>query len=79
MAAKPENSSPRYLVEGKRVLVLGGGNVAIDTAMTAVRLGASWVGMACLENRAKMPAHEWEVRDATQEGIQVFPSYTLKR
>ena len=34
------------------MLVLGGGNVAIDTAMTAVRLGAAWVGMTCLEGRA---------------------------
>ena len=49
-------------VSGKRVLVLGGGNVAIDAAMTAVRLGASWVGMSCLEGREQMPAHDWEVR-----------------
>ena len=63
---------------GKRVLVLGGGNVAVDTAMTAVRLGASWVGMTCLENRAQMPAHEWELRDAEEEGIQIFPSRTFK-
>ncbi|MEM5773676.1 MAG: FAD-dependent oxidoreductase, partial [Anaerolineaceae bacterium] len=66
------------LVKGKRVLVLGGGNVAIDTAMTAVRVGAGWVGMACLESREKMPAHDWEVRDAEEEGIQVFPSRTFK-
>ncbi len=65
-------------VRGKRVVVLGGGNVAIDAAMTAVRLGAASVGMACLESRAKMPAHDWEVRDAEEEGIQVFPSRTFK-
>jgi heterodisulfide reductase subunit A-like polyferredoxin len=62
----------------RRVLVLGGGNVAIDAAMSAVRLGASWVGMACLENRDTMPAHDWEVRDAEEEGIEVFPSRTFK-
>jgi len=61
-------------VTGKRVLVLGGGNVAIDAAMSAVRLGADWVGMSCLENRATMPSHDWEVRDAEQEGIHLpFP------
>ena len=65
-------------VTGKRVLVLGGGNVAIDAAMTAVRLKASWVGMACLESREKMPAHEWEVREAEEEGIELFPSCTCK-
>lgn len=65
-------------VTGKRVLVLGGGNVAIDAAMTARRLGAGWVGMACLESRAQMPAHDWEVRDAEEEGIQVFASRTFR-
>jgi heterodisulfide reductase subunit A-like polyferredoxin len=63
---------------GRRVLVLGGGNVAVDAAMGAVRLGASWVGMACLESRETMPAHDWEVRDAKEEGIEVFPSRTFK-
>jgi thioredoxin reductase len=63
---------------GKRVLVLGGGNVAIDAAMSAVRLGAGWVGMSCLESRETMPAHDWEVRDAEEEGIEVFPSRTFK-
>ena len=68
----------RAQVQGKRVLVLGGGNVAIDTAMTAVRLGAGWVGMTCLEGRAQMPAHAWEVRDAEEEGIAVYPARTFK-
>jgi NADPH-dependent glutamate synthase beta subunit-like oxidoreductase/NAD-dependent dihydropyrimidine dehydrogenase PreA subunit len=65
-------------VARKRVLVLGGGNVAIDAAMSAVRLGASWVGMSCLESRSTMPSHDWEVRDAEQEGIEVYPSRTFK-
>jgi len=66
------------LITGRRVLVLGGGNVAIDAAMTAVRLGAAWVGMTCLESREKMPAHDWEVRDASEEGIEVYPGRTFK-
>jgi heterodisulfide reductase subunit A-like polyferredoxin len=65
-------------VAGKRVLVLGGGNVAIDAAMSAVRLGASWVGMSCLESRETMPSHDWEVRDAEQEGIEIYPSRTFR-
>ncbi len=65
-------------LKGKRVLVLGGGNVAIDAAMSAVRLEASWVGMSCLESRETMPAHDWEVRDAEEEGIAVYPSRTFK-
>lgn len=65
-------------VAGRRVLVLGGGNVAVDAAMGAVRLGASWVGMSCLESREQMPAHEWEIQDAQEEGIEVFPSRAFK-
>jgi NADPH-dependent glutamate synthase beta subunit-like oxidoreductase len=71
-------SSYQSPIANRRVLVLGGGNVAVDAAMTAVRLGAAWVGMTCLESRAQMPAHEWEVKDAEEEGIEVFPSRTFK-
>lgn len=73
-----ESKNPQHTMRGKRVLVLGGGNVAIDAAMSAVRLGASWVGMSCLESRETMPAHDWEVRDAQDEGISVYPSRTFK-
>jgi len=69
---------PRSLITGRRVLVLGGGSVAVDSATTAVRLGASWVGMACLESREKMPAHAWEIDDAEEEGIEIFSARTFK-
>ena len=73
-----EVPNAQSLIPNHRVLVLGGGNVAIDSAMTAVRLGASWVGMACLESRETMPAHEWEIADAQEEGVELFPSRTFK-
>ncbi len=60
-------------VKGQRVLVLGGGNVAVDAAMSSIRMGASWVGMTCLEGEGKMLAHDWEVRDCREEGIDVMP------
>jgi len=72
------DDQPRSLVAGRRILILGGGGVAVDAAMTAVRLGASWVGMSCLESRETMPAHEWEIQDAQEEGIEVIPSRTFK-
>ncbi|MDA8219281.1 MAG: FAD-dependent oxidoreductase, partial [Dehalococcoidales bacterium] len=62
---------------GQHVLVLGGGNVAIDAAQTALRLGAKRVDMACLESREKMPANDWEVEEAQAEGIQVFNDRTF--
>jgi len=78
VGASDSDSKIAEWLAGKRVLVLGGGNVAIDAAMSAVRLGATWVGMTCLESRETMPAHEWEIQDAEEEGIEVFPSRTFK-
>ncbi len=70
---------PQSLVTGKRVLVLGGGNVAIDVARTAVRLGANEVHMACLEGRHNMPSHEWEIQAALDEGIVIHNDRTFLR
>ncbi|UCG24687.1 MAG: FAD-dependent oxidoreductase, partial [Chloroflexota bacterium] len=63
---------------GDRVLVLGGGNVAIDCARSAVRLGKE-VHLACLESREEMPAHGWEVDDAEEEGVVLHPGLTFER
>jgi heterodisulfide reductase subunit A-like polyferredoxin len=62
-----------------RVLVLGGGNVAMDCARTAVRLGADSVSMACLEPRDGLPCHVWEAQAAEEEGVTIFPSRTFLR
>lgn len=64
---------------GKRVVVLGGGNVAFDCARTARRLGATEVHLACLESREKMPADEEEITQAIEEGIIVHPGLTFER
>jgi formate dehydrogenase beta subunit len=73
-AKTPEDAA----LEG-RVVVIGGGNVAIDAAMTAVRLGAAEVHLACLESRDQMPAHEWEIAQAEAEGIAIHASWGPKR
>ncbi|RKM62526.1 FAD-dependent oxidoreductase [Butyrivibrio sp. CB08] len=52
-------------------VVIGGGNVAIDVARTAVRAGASKVTMLCLESEKEMPAAKDEVEEAVEEGIEV--------
>ncbi len=52
-------------------VVIGGGNVAIDVARTAVRAGASKVTMLCLESEKEMPAARDEVEEALEEGIDV--------
>jgi formate dehydrogenase beta subunit len=64
---------------GKRVVVLGGGNVAFDCARLARRLGADEVRIACLENRNEMPAACDEIEQGEEEGIAVHPSRTFTR
>ena len=58
-----------------RVIVIGGGNVALDAALTAKRCGAKEVTVVCLEKRQEMPAHPWEVERALAEGVKVMPSW----
>jgi heterodisulfide reductase subunit A-like polyferredoxin len=57
------------------VLVVGGGNVAVDVALTARRLGAAEVHMVCLEKREEMPASSWEIEQAIEEGVRIHPSW----
>ncbi|MDR3554153.1 MAG: FAD-dependent oxidoreductase [Syntrophobacteraceae bacterium] len=63
---------------GKRTLVIGGGNVAIDIARAAKRLGPEKVYLACLESREEMPAWKWEIAEAEEEGIEILNSWGPK-
>jgi NADPH-dependent glutamate synthase beta subunit-like oxidoreductase/NAD-dependent dihydropyrimidine dehydrogenase PreA subunit len=65
-------------LEGQAI-VIGGGNVAIDVARTAVRIGASKVAMYCLENRQEMPALEEEIEEALSEEILINNAWAPKR
>ena len=65
-------------VEGG-VIVIGGGNVAIDVALTAKRLGAKEVHIFCLERREEMPAHEWEIKRAEEEGVLIHNGWAPKK
>lgn len=58
-----------------KVIVIGGGNVAVDVARTAARLEASEVSMYCLESAAEMPASPDEVEEAQHEGISFHNSW----
>ncbi|MCJ7625996.1 MAG: FAD-dependent oxidoreductase, partial [Anaerolineaceae bacterium] len=61
-------------VRGRRVLVLGANNLAVDAARSALRLGASWAGIACLESREKMTAFDPVIQDALDEGVEISTS-----
>jgi NADH-quinone oxidoreductase subunit F len=58
-------------VKGRRVAVIGGGNVAVDAARTAWRLGAEEVHIVYRRTRADMPAYPEEIEAAEQEGIRI--------
>ena len=60
---------------GPRVIVVGGGNVAIDVALTALRQGAKHVDMVSLEKRREMPASAHEIENAVAEGVQLHPGW----
>jgi NADPH-dependent glutamate synthase beta subunit-like oxidoreductase/CO/xanthine dehydrogenase FAD-binding subunit len=62
-------------IPGKKVLVIGGGNVAVDVGITALRLGSEEVTLACLESRKEMPALKWEIEQAVEEGVKLMPSW----
>jgi NADPH-dependent glutamate synthase beta subunit-like oxidoreductase/CO/xanthine dehydrogenase FAD-binding subunit len=66
-------------VPGKKVLVIGGGNAAVDVAVTALRLGAEEAIMACLESREEMPALPWEIELAEEQGVKIMTSWGPKR
>lgn len=63
---------------GSDVVVVGGGNVAMDVAITAKRLGAHNVTMVCLEQRDSMPANEEEVTRALEEGVKIVNGWGPK-
>ena len=64
---------------GRRVVVYGGGNTAIDMARTAKRLGATEAIIVYRRTREKMPAHDMEVEEALQEGVMVKWLSTIKQ
>lgn len=64
---------------GQTTVVIGGGGVAIDVALTLKRLGVAKVQMICLESMSEMPAYDWEVAEAIEEDIVIDYSWGPKR
>jgi NADPH-dependent glutamate synthase beta subunit-like oxidoreductase len=71
-----EGEEPPLL--GRRVVVYGGGNTAMDAARTAKRLGASEAIVVYRRNRDRMPAHDFEVEEAIEEGVMMKWLSTIK-
>ncbi|MBW1708321.1 MAG: FAD-dependent oxidoreductase [Deltaproteobacteria bacterium] len=64
---------------GKKVLVIGGGNVAVDVARSALRLSSKEITMISLESADEMPAWEWEIEEAKEEGVTFLHSWGPRR
>lgn len=58
------------------VVVLGGGNVAVDSARTALRLGADKAVIVYRRTKKEMPAYPWEIEEALEEGVEILNSWT---
>ena len=71
-----ESAEPPQL--GRRVIIYGGGNTALDVARTAKRLGAREAIIVYRRTREKMPAHDFEVQEALEEGIMIKWLSTIK-
>ncbi|MCB1404085.1 MAG: FAD-dependent oxidoreductase, partial [Rhodobacteraceae bacterium] len=63
---------------GRRVIVYGGGNTAMDVARTARRLGAEEAMIVYRRTREQMPAHDFEAREAEEEGVLIHWLRTIK-
>lgn len=74
---KMVSDNHEFNIEGD-VVVIGGGNVAIDVARTAQRCGDAKINMYCLEDRNTMPATEEEIEEAEAEGISINPGWGPK-
>lgn len=57
-------------------VIIGGGSVAVDCARTALRVGAKNVTVVCLEQGSEVPAHQWEIDEVKEEGIQFIEGYS---
>jgi heterodisulfide reductase subunit A-like polyferredoxin len=69
------NSGSPPDLKAEKVAVIGGGNVAVDCARSAVRLGAADVQLICLESHDEMPAHKGEIAEACEEGVNLNCSW----
>jgi formate dehydrogenase beta subunit len=63
---------------GKRVIVIGGGNTAMDCCRTALRLGGEDVRVTVRSPKADMKASDWEIEEAEHEGIPIFDNHNPK-
>lgn len=73
--AKAKTSQENLKVKDKKLAIIGGGNVAVDCAVTAKDAGAADVNMLCIESLAEMPCDEKDLLKAYKKNVNVFASF----
>jgi len=66
-----EKANRKEVKVSDKVSIIGGGNVAVDSAETALKLGAKEVTIYYRRSRAEMPANPWEIKEAEEEGVKI--------
>ncbi len=66
-----EKANKKKVELSDKVSIIGGGNVAIDSARTALRLGAKEVTILYRRSKEEMPASPWEIKEAEEEGVKI--------
>jgi len=69
---RESNVGRKIDLTGKKIMVIGGGNTAIDAARTSLRLGAEKVTVIYRRSREEMPCFEPEIREAEEEGVEIL-------
>ncbi len=73
-----EGSFSEDYFSSSEIVIIGGGNAAVDAARTAIRLNRGKVSIVSLEKREEMPAYKWETKEADEEGILILNEWGIK-
>ena len=68
-----------HVALGRSVLVIGGGNTAVDAALVCRKMGVEDISIICLEEKMQMPAFKMEIAEAVEEGVNIVDSQGPKR
>lgn len=73
-----KTNSEKLDIENNKIVIIGGGNVAVDCAVTAKEYGAANVSMVCIETLAEMPADQKDIIEAQKRNVNIFAGFKPK-
>jgi NADPH-dependent glutamate synthase beta subunit-like oxidoreductase/NAD-dependent dihydropyrimidine dehydrogenase PreA subunit len=75
---KDNKENSIYNIKDKEIVIVGGGNTAIDTAIVSKKIGAKEVNIVCLERLSEMPAYEDEIKKALNLGVKIKNCWAIE-